>query len=165
MATPDPLENTNETVPSGTISRKQLVIAGILTTVYGLEEIAEQSKHVASLWLLHPRLSRQSKMAPLAQEIITHWNKRLRSRGTRASTLSLIAVSFDQRNHGSRELDPMANEAWKSGNPRHAQDMFSIYRASHSCDYTVAPSKLTNLRGYCRRHFPTHHLSRSLHFS
>ena len=44
------------------------------------------------------------------------------------SPTGLIAVSFDQRNHGTRKVDNLANEAWRSGNESHAQDMFSIYR-------------------------------------
>ena len=44
----------------------------------------------------------------------------------------LIAVSFDQRNHGSRKIDELANQDWRSGNERHAQDMFSIYRLFQS---------------------------------
>lgn len=39
-------------------------------------------------------------------------------------------MAFDQRNHGSREVDKLANEAWKSGNPNHAQDMFSIFHGT-----------------------------------
>lgn len=40
----------------------------------------------------------------------------------------MIAVSFDQRNHGSRLVDEVANAAWRQGNERHAIDMFSGYR-------------------------------------
>lgn len=71
-------------------------------------------------------------MAPFAAQAIHHWNERLKERATstvsRGPVKGLIAVSFDQRNHGSRLVDRLANEAWKQGNPRHAQDMFSVYR-------------------------------------
>jgi hypothetical protein len=63
-------------------------------------------------------------MAPAAAQAINHWNARRGSSGK-----GLIAVSFDQRNHGTRNVDKMSNEAWRQGNPRHAQDMFSVYRA------------------------------------
>ncbi|KAI4199203.1 MAG: hypothetical protein LQ350_004759 [Teloschistes chrysophthalmus] len=62
-------------------------------------------------------------MAPLAAASVHHWNQN----GENAK-IGLISVTFDQRNHGSREVDPLSNEAWRSGNERHAQDMFSIYR-------------------------------------
>ncbi|KAL8636809.1 MAG: hypothetical protein Q9228_005840 [Teloschistes exilis] len=64
-------------------------------------------------------------MAPLAAASVHHWNQN----GENAN-LGLISVTFDQRNHGSREVDPLANEAWRSGNERHAQDMFSIYHGT-----------------------------------
>lgn len=32
----------------------------------------------------------------------------------------------DQRNHGTREIYPLANESWNKSNPHHAQDMFGI---------------------------------------
>jgi hypothetical protein len=75
-------------------------------------------------------------MAPIAAHAIHHWNSRLNERAantTRNPVKGLIAVSFDQRNHGTRMADKLANEAWKQGNPRHAQDMYTIYRMSKSC--------------------------------
>lgn len=66
-------------------------------------------------------------MQPFAASTIASWNERIREgrAGPKQSPKGLIAVSFDQRNHGTREVDKLANEAWRSGNPRHAQDMFS----------------------------------------
>lgn len=127
MSTPDPLKGTDP-VPNHAISREEHLIAGILTTVYGLDELGNKSKDVACLWLLHPRLSERSQMESIAQAAIVHWNMRLKERNPKDLSRGLIAVSFDQRNHGSRGLAPLANEAWKGGNPKHAQDMFSIYR-------------------------------------
>lgn len=34
--------------------------------------------------------------------------------------------SSDQRNHGTREVYPLANQSWKKENPHHAQDMVGI---------------------------------------
>ena len=45
-----------------------------------------------------------------------------------SSKRGLVAISFDQRNHGTREVNSLANETWRDGNETHAQDMFSIYR-------------------------------------
>ena len=36
-------------------------------------------------------------------------------------------MSFDARNHGTREVNSLANEAWRGGNAKHALDMFSCY--------------------------------------
>ena len=99
-------------------------IAGILVTVFGLEELPSDVTDVAVLWLLHPRLQTQASMAPFAAHIIWEWNK---SPTVRTKKKGLIAVSFDQRNHGSRLVSEIANEAWRSGNEHHALDMFSCY--------------------------------------
>lgn len=63
-------------------------------------------------------------MAPFAAQFIKSWNSKAQS------NKGLIAVSFDQRNHGSRLISPIANEAWRSGNEKHAQDMFSCYHGT-----------------------------------
>jgi pimeloyl-ACP methyl ester carboxylesterase len=68
-------------------------------------------------------------MAPIAAQVIHAWNSS-DSHRSRNHTKGLIAVSFDQRNHGSREVDKLHNEAWRQGNPRHAQDMFSCYHGT-----------------------------------
>lgn len=131
MATINPMERTYATPPAS-VSKKVFSIAGIITTVYGLEELHSNIRDVACLWLLHPRLQTQECMEPIAASTILDWNSRLRDGAASNGQASkgLIAVSFDQRNHGSREVDKLSNEAWRSGNPRHAQDMFSIYRRS-----------------------------------
>lgn len=107
------------------VSQKVFAIAGISVTVFGLEELSSQANGVACLWLLHPRLATRERMTGIATSAITDWNGK--SQGN-TSAKGLIAVSFDQRNHGTRMVDPLANEAWRQGNPRHAQDMFSIFR-------------------------------------
>jgi hypothetical protein len=112
-----------------TTSKKTFVISGIYTTVFGLEELSAQTTNISCLWLLHPRLDSQERMEPIALAALADWNRRRKEGRVDASQQNkgLIAVSFDQRNHGSREVDKLANEAWRSGNPRHAQDMFSTY--------------------------------------
>ena len=109
------------------VSAKEYHIAGILVTVYGLEELANV-KDVACLWLMHPRLQKHAIMAPVAASAILEWNKKLQeSQSASSNPKGLIAVSFDQRNHGTRQVSKLANEAWKTGNPTHAPDMFSIF--------------------------------------
>lgn len=66
-------------------------------------------------------------MSGIAQSAVSDWNRKIRD-GSRQPAKGLIAVAFDQRNHGTRLVDPLANEAWRQGNPRHAQDMFSVFR-------------------------------------
>ena len=104
-------------------------IAGILTTVYGLEELSQSTGEVASLWLLHPRLQTQSSMEPIAHSTVHAWNNHLRNLKEDPGLPGLIAVTFDQRNHGLRQVDPLANQDWRSGNDTHAQDMFANYRS------------------------------------
>ena len=131
MATPNPLaDSSSDPTP---VSSKTYTIAGVHTTVYGLDELASSAKEVAVLWLLHPRLQVQSIMAPIAAASIHDWNGRSASKPK-----GLIAVSFDQRNHGTREVNPLANESWKKNNPTHAQDMFSIFRMSSAIFSLVA---------------------------
>lgn len=127
MATPNPLEKT-QLQSSSSVSKKTFVIAGILTTVYGLDELLLETKNVACLWLLNPRLLTQAYMEPVAFSALNHWNERLKHKQDVSHLQGLIAASFDQRNHGSRLVSPLANESWKSGNKQHAQDMFSIFR-------------------------------------
>ncbi|PWY67572.1 hypothetical protein BO70DRAFT_366306 [Aspergillus heteromorphus CBS 117.55] len=114
------------------LSRKTYPIAGILTSVFGLDELPEQTSEVACLWLLHQRLSTQERMEKVATAVITDWNTRIRENGASSSqpVKGLIAVAFDQRNHGTRLVDPLGNESWKQGNPRHAQDMFSVFQGT-----------------------------------
>jgi len=64
-------------------------------------------------------------MAPFAADFIKTWNNNPKSKSK-----GLIAVSLDQRNHGSRNVSAVTNEAWRSGNEKHAQDMFSCYHGT-----------------------------------
>ena len=129
MSVPNPLPDISGPGLDAISSRK-FVIAGMLTTVYGLEELRPDVFRICCLWLLHPRLQTQACMEPLAKVIVDRHTQRAREGpGVDASmVLGLIAVSFDQRNHGTRELSAPANDTWRSGNPRHAQDLFSTYR-------------------------------------
>ncbi|KAL4894340.1 hypothetical protein BDV59DRAFT_17183 [Aspergillus ambiguus] len=128
----DPLKtyDTGVSAPPAPVSRKTYPIAGIITTVFGLDEIPAEATDVACLWLLHPRLATQERMTPIASAVISDWNQRLRDGRTNGPVKGLIAVAFDQRNHGSRLVDPLGNEAWRQGNPRHAQDMFAMFQGT-----------------------------------
>ncbi len=69
-------------------------------------------------------------MAPIAAEAIHAWNARVQQDRAGPRPPGLIAASFDQRNHGSRTVDELHNQAWRDGNPRHAQDMFGCLHGS-----------------------------------
>lgn len=103
-------------------SQKTLHIAGISTTVHGLEELPANCESVSCIWLLHGRLGSMKHMDIPAAQFINGWNKTLEN-SSGGNKKGLIAVSFDQRNHGSRQLESLPNETWKTGNPRHAQDV------------------------------------------
>lgn len=98
---------------------KVFFISGIATTVYGLEEIPEDAKTVAILWVLHGRGQNQAALAPIAVRFVRNWYENRPAE----QTMGLIAVTFDSRNHGTRLAHPKANQSWKDGNPDHAQDM------------------------------------------
>ncbi|KAI5287200.1 hypothetical protein KEM54_006166, partial [Ascosphaera aggregata] len=123
----DPLVQTYsmETIP---VSKQTIPIAGIQCDVYGLQELPDQTKqNLACLFLLHPRLGSKDDMEVMARLAIKDWNDRLRAGNVShcRNDIGLIAVAFDQRNHGSRLVDHLANESWRGGNPRHAQDMIT----------------------------------------
>ena len=61
----------------------------------------------------------------MANTCINDWN----SRPSGDRKVGLIAIAFDQRNHGTREVNVLANEAWRGGNATHAQDMFRYFAA------------------------------------
>jgi hypothetical protein len=127
MATTNPLETTHSESPAP-ISAKMFHIAGILAVVHGLEELSVSCKSISVLWLLHPRLGSKDAMASTANKCINDWNQR----PSADRKVGLIAVAFDQRNHGSREVQSLANQAWRDGNVNHAQDMFrsSLFTSS-----------------------------------
>ncbi len=129
MATTNPLHDTHPS-SAPTASAQTFTIAGILVVVHGLAELPPSVSSVACLWLLHPRLQRKETMAPIAGQIITAWNQRIQQGRAGKNPKGLIAVSFDARNHGSRLVDKLHNQAWRDGNPRHAQDMYSCLQGT-----------------------------------
>jgi pimeloyl-ACP methyl ester carboxylesterase len=120
-ATNNPLEGTSS---GPTVSQSTLTIAGIHVTLHGLVEVPSTASTVTCLWLLNPRLQTKETMAPVAAQIISGWNS------TAPKNHGLIAAAFDQRNHGTRLVDKLHNEAWRQGNETHAQDMFGCYHGT-----------------------------------
>lgn len=114
-------------IDDGLMSKHHFLISGILVTVFGVDELCSKAQ-VVCLWLHHGRLGTQESVQPLARHIVEAWNARSKSMLSNPSLKGLIAITFDQRNHGSRKIDGRANKDWLTGNKTHAQDMFSIYR-------------------------------------
>ncbi|KAF2167603.1 hypothetical protein M409DRAFT_22405 [Zasmidium cellare ATCC 36951] len=129
--------------PNGPIvSEKTLLVGGINATVYGLGEVNSTTDHVACLWLLHPRSCTLADMKPIARTMIHTWNTLVANSASAElhGKKGLIAVAIDQRNHGELQIDPLANEAWRQGNPTHAVDMFATFSGtardvSHMIDH------------------------------
>ncbi len=110
--------------PPPTVSRKTVTITGLHVDVYGLDELAPTATHMSCLWLHNPRLCTKEDMADIARRSVSAWNARVASGLDRER--GLIALAFDQRNHGSRMVREQANNAWREGNETHAQDMLGI---------------------------------------
>ncbi|TLD23810.1 hypothetical protein PspLS_06741 [Pyricularia sp. CBS 133598] len=108
-------------LPAPAISASEKHIAGHMVTVHGLSELSPDASHVSILWLHHGRTRSSADMADIAARTVGAWNQEQQSKER-----GLIAVAFDQRNHGTRKIFPQANDAWRGGNPYHAQDMFGL---------------------------------------
>ncbi|KAI1177749.1 hypothetical protein F4777DRAFT_191967 [Nemania sp. FL0916] len=123
-ATNNPL--AGPAAPAPAVSMTTLLVAGLLVDVYGLDELQPSATAVTCLWLHHPRLRRKEDMAAIANETVSAFHGLATSSASATpTTRGLIAVAFDQRNHGSRLVHDIGNQAWRQGNPRHAQDMFT----------------------------------------
>lgn len=126
MPPANPLDPHSSPAPS--ISLTTLTITGLLVDIYGLAELSPAATRVSCLWLHHPRSRSKEDMAYFARRAVSAFNDAARATATASSAgcRGLIALAFDQRNHGSRLVDEGANGAWKEGNARHAQDMFGV---------------------------------------
>ena len=52
--------------------------------------------------------------------------KKRRGAARGSADRGLVALAYDQRNHGSRLVDEKANGSWREGNAMHAVDMFGV---------------------------------------
>jgi hypothetical protein len=103
-----------------------LQMAGLPVDVYGLADLPPTATHVSCLWLHHPRTRSKEYMADIAARCVGAWNARLLgssrgvdgdgdggSDGEIGGERGLIALAYDQRNHGGRVVDEKANGAWR----------------------------------------------------
>ncbi|KAJ0374451.1 hypothetical protein COL26b_007366 [Colletotrichum chrysophilum] len=110
---------------SPTVSKSTILMSGLLVDVYGLEELAPlRPTAVSVLWLYHGRGRAKEDMGAFASRIVSQHNAA--ATFSPATKRGLIAVAFDQRNHGSRLVSDKANESWRGGNERHAVDMYAM---------------------------------------
>jgi len=128
-ATTNPLHGTQNSSDLP-VSSRTITIAGILVDVHGLDQLPPSPSSVACLWLLNPRLQTKETMAPIARHVISTWNKPIQDGRAGKNPKGLIAAAFDQRNHGSRKVDDLHNQAWREGNETHAQDMFGCFHGT-----------------------------------
>lgn len=122
-----------------------LQMAGLPVDVYGLSDLPPTATHVSCLWLHHPRTRSKEYMADVAARCVGGWNARLLrdgkggvdgavdgevgdgvGSGGGGEKRGLIALAYDQRNHGGRVVDEKANGSWREGNEMHAVDMFGV---------------------------------------
>jgi pimeloyl-ACP methyl ester carboxylesterase len=116
---------------SGSISKHTIVIAGIQVYVYGLSQLAtlSSSDNLAVLFLAHPRGSSYKHSEEVAQFCLDHYYQQ-RSNGAESQLPHLIAVTFDLRNHGARQIDTEYNNDWTKGNKAHGPDLATMVQGS-----------------------------------
>lgn len=117
-------DQTAEEVPAA-VSSTTLTIAGLQLDIYGLVELPASATSVSCLWLHHGRLRKKEDMAETAHRVISAHQHQHRQQ-EKQTKRGLIAVAFDQRNHGTRLVSARANDSWNRGNGTHAQDMFGM---------------------------------------
>jgi pimeloyl-ACP methyl ester carboxylesterase len=151
--TGNPLERTPYS-PTTPVSQRTYPIAGIATTVLGLDELPKGCQNVSVIYLLHPRLQRAETMLPLGTLLVNSWNTRRAHLppGHPSAELGLLCVTCDQRNHGGRLVNEVANGSWRDGNPRHAQDMYGSY-AGTAADVSLL---IDHLGSYVFEDFESH---------
>ncbi|KAF8427000.1 hypothetical protein EV426DRAFT_530095 [Tirmania nivea] len=119
------------------VSRHTYCISSIQVHIYGLDQLrpllaAGTPPPLAVLHTLHPRLETHAYMSPIIRQCLAdHYSAAPPPRA------GLLAISFDQRNHGTREVSSAANLAFTSPppphphahepNPTHAMDMLGVY--------------------------------------
>lgn len=102
------------------MGHKSFVIGGLPVHVFGLDR--PLTPDVAVLFFLHGRLGKWEDGIAFIEQLLSSYA---------SSTLSLLVVTFDQRNHGHRLVSPRANMTWfekdpAQANATHAMDMHSI---------------------------------------
>ncbi|KAK4203277.1 hypothetical protein QBC40DRAFT_346376 [Triangularia verruculosa] len=121
--------------PSPFISLTTRPITGLQCDIYGLSELSPSIHHISILWLHHQRTHTKQSMRDIASRCISAWNSFSLHQNVHNPSASsttprrgLIAIAYDQRNHGTRLVEETVNGSWREGNPNHAIDMFAGIR-------------------------------------
>jgi len=106
--------------------KHSLVVAGLNVEVYSANDIRASKLPIAVLFFLHGRGGSTASLERGANTIINLVEDK-RKEYSKASE-ELIVVTFDHRNHGTRLVSPLANNAWldEDRNHNHAIDMYAI---------------------------------------
>ncbi|KAK7678524.1 hypothetical protein QCA50_018396 [Cerrena zonata] len=105
------------------VSKNTLLIGGLNVNVYSLPSTF---RPISVLFLLHGRTRSSADNEGVAEQLLKEISEKDRAS---SSNLDLLVVTFDHRNHGSREVNSLANIGWNEfglNNDRHAVDMYSI---------------------------------------
>ncbi|KAJ3009209.1 hypothetical protein HKX48_008092 [Thoreauomyces humboldtii] len=124
----------------------ELCIGGLYLHVHGLKALAALpvSAPLHVIFFLHGRLQSAISSLPITHRLSTAL---LAAATTKGDAVATVVVSFDQRNHGTRLLQPVQNESWGKGNPNHAWDMYALQQGT-ACD---ASFLIDHLPGYLGR--------------
>ncbi|KAH6880732.1 Alpha/Beta hydrolase protein [Thelonectria olida] len=108
-----------ESVPDS--STTIINIAGLHVYLFGVDELTPaQAEDTTVLFHVHGRTRTYKDAEEIAHQLLHDW--RLRGSGDKG----LVVATFDNRNHGTRSIDELSIQDWKSGNGKHAQDMLSM---------------------------------------
>ncbi|TFK47756.1 hypothetical protein OE88DRAFT_1635843 [Heliocybe sulcata] len=110
------------------VSKSVYTIGGLVVNVYEEPVVRSSSLDPVVLFFLHGRLGSANELEQAVKPVLQGIGAK---RDANSALRPLIVVTFDQRNHGTRLVDPKANEAWSrengdNHNERHAIDMYSI---------------------------------------
>ncbi|GAA5822271.1 hypothetical protein JCM3770_002511 [Rhodotorula araucariae] len=111
---------------------KSLVVGGLPVAVYGLDSLTPGNSDVAVCFLLHGRMGRAAHplIDGFARRLVAYAaEQRANSPGT-----DLVVVTFDQRNHGHREVERQRNLGWAEGGKKHAQQRKDSGVQDHQLD-------------------------------
>ncbi|TFY72054.1 hypothetical protein EVG20_g977 [Dentipellis fragilis] len=111
-----------------------LNVAGLRVHVYAPPDLLTKpsAEPIAALFVLAGRLSsaKSKSIVNTAIDAFKFADEKRKTGGKEQR--DFIVITFDQRNHGHREVDPLGNEAWTQDqkdtkhNVRHAIDMYGI---------------------------------------
>ncbi|CAD6585119.1 MAG: hypothetical protein CYPHOPRED_002971 [Cyphobasidiales sp. Tagirdzhanova-0007] len=118
------------------ISRLQIAVGGIWINCFGVTELLEaegEKKEAVCLFFLHGRAGSAERIEQLVYRTMedslmlgssSHEPETSSSNNT--PKRSLLIVTFDQRNHGTRKISNKGQQSWAEGNLKHAQDMLAM---------------------------------------